>query len=727
MTGRARVVTAAAAALALALGMAGWAGLRPAQAAGRTWTTQLTLSDLHSITCPSSSDCLAVGSNATAPVLYQSTDGGQTWNLRTVASSIGYLQAVFCQSGAGSSNCWAVGTAEAGTGATAVIYASTDGGNTWPSVRVTGLAGRLNAIACPGTVNTVTCTAVGSTNPISQSSTGTILRLRGDLSSVTSVAPPAGVTALTGIACQGSSNCLATGLTAPSPSSSNQTGTLIASANGGATWATTRIPSDVSGLAGLACPASGNCAAAGYAAPSGGAPGALVISGPATAVSWTREAHLSGVGYLDGIACPAAHTCLAAGYAGDGAAAAAKLAWTANGTTWSTQGAGAGYLDGVACLTTSTCWAAGYQAMGGSGSGEIEALTLSGAAWTVQTQLSLAPRAGLTGVSCADQTHCVAVGNSATGPVILASTDGVTWHSELPPQSGGVVYHLDAVACPSTLDCVAVGYEVLLSGSSLTKMAISISTSDGTTWSQATVLSGVSHFDAVTCPSTGRCVASGTAITNLATSGFTGIIDTTTTLGSTWLATTVPATAGYVTGVSCAPATSTCAAVGGTQAGVPLVLSTTTGTSWTIQTLPSLQSGSSYSDLNAVSCATKASCIAVGDQLVRGTPTQGQAVILSGSGTGLTTWALQSAPANTGPLRAVSCATAVTCEAAGTPVDPNPGSPSGQATVALSTASGGTWTADMLPTNVPLLRAVSCAAGTSACRAAGTSAIIGIG
>ena len=109
MTGRARVVTAAAAALALALalGMAGWAGLRPALAAGRTWTTQLTLSDLHSITCPSSSDCLAVGSNATAPVLYQSTDGGQTWNLRTVASSIGYLQAVFCQSGAGSSNCWA--------------------------------------------------------------------------------------------------------------------------------------------------------------------------------------------------------------------------------------------------------------------------------------------------------------------------------------------------------------------------------------------------------------------------------------------------------------------------------------------------------------------------------------------------------------------------------------------------------------------------------------------
>jgi hypothetical protein len=56
-----------------------------------------------------------------------------------------------------------------------------------------------------------------------------------------------------------------------------------------------------------------------------------------------------------------------------------------------------------------------------------------------------------------------------------------------------------------------------------------------------------------------------------------------------------------------------------------------------------------------------------------------------------------------------------------------PGRRPGQATVALSTGGGGTWTAGTLPTNIPLLRAVSCAAGTSACRAAGTSAIVGIG
>ena len=100
-----------------------WAGLGPALAQGRTWTTQITLSDLRGITCVGASDCWAVGSNSTAPVVYHTSDGGQTWAIQTVANPIGYLQSVYCQSDG--LHCWAVGTAEAGTGSAGVIYSTT--------------------------------------------------------------------------------------------------------------------------------------------------------------------------------------------------------------------------------------------------------------------------------------------------------------------------------------------------------------------------------------------------------------------------------------------------------------------------------------------------------------------------------------------------------------------------------------------------------------------------
>ncbi|HEY2443814.1 MAG TPA: hypothetical protein VGI31_11805 [Streptosporangiaceae bacterium] len=724
MTRRTRAI-AITALVALGVAAASYAGLRPALAQGRSWTTQVTLSDLRSVTCAGTSDCWAVGSNSTAPVVYHTTNGGTSWTIQTVANPIGYLQSVYCQSDG--LHCWAAGTAEAGTGAAGVIYSTINGGTNWSGARVTSAASRLNSIACPGSGTAVTCIVVGDTEAAPFS--GRVLLVPGDLSSVQSVALPSGVADLTGVACQGSSDCVATGVRSTDQTTGVFSGTLIATANGGTSWTTTQIPADVSGLAGVTCPSSGSCAAVGYSAPSGGPPGAVVINGPVTATSWSAEAHITGVDYLDGIACPAPATCLAAGYSGTGAAATAKLAWTTSGSSWSTEAVGPGYLDGVACPAAGTCWTAGYQALGASGSGDIDALTLSGSTWTVHSQLSLGPRVGLTGVSCANQTNCIAVGNSASGPVILASADGATWKSQTPPAKPGVVYHLDAVACPSTTQCVAVGYEVQSSG---VKTAISTSTSNGgTTWSPVTVLSGVSHLDGVTCASTARCWAGGVDITSLGTSGFTGVIDTTTNFGSTWAPTTVPATVGYVTGVACAPGSTTCAAVGGTPAGVPTVVTTTTGMTWTARTLPTLPNGGSYSDLNAVSCAATTSCEAVGDQLVLASGTaQGQAVILSGSGTGLGTWSLQTAPSGTGPLRSVSCATATTCEAVGTTISPEVGSPpepTGPTTTALSTNDGSTWAVDTLPNDVPVLRAVACATGTSACRAVGSSSIVAAG
>ncbi|HLX50425.1 MAG TPA: hypothetical protein VKS82_19030 [Streptosporangiaceae bacterium] len=723
MTRRTLIVATATA--ALAMGVAGSAGLRPALAQSRVWTNQVTLSDLHSVTCTSTSDCWAVGSNSTAPVVYNTTNGGQTWAIQTVAGALGVLQSVYCQSNG--MDCWAVGSADAGSGTAGAIYSTTDGGANWSGAKVTGAATTLNAIACPGSGTSVTCVAVGTTGPTDQPTSGIVLQVAGDLSSITPVSVPSAVAALTGVACQGTSNCVATGVSTQDPATGVYAGALIHSTNGGGAWTATTVPAGLTSLAGVTCPSSGNCAAVGYGAPNGVSPGAIVINGGVSATTWSGEAHISGVEYLDGIACPAPATCLAAGYSGLGSAATAELAWTTNGTTWSTQSAGPGYLDAVACPAAGTCQAAGYQALGSSGSGGIDALTMGSGSWTVQSQVALGPRVGLTGVSCASSANCVAVGNSATGPVIMATTNGgVTWTNQTPPSASGVLYYLSAVACPAATDCVAVGYELSNQSGSQTKTAISTSTSDGSTWSAATVVTGVSHFDAITCPSTGRCVAAGTDITNLATSGLTGIIDTSTNLGGSWTATTVPSAVGYLTGVSCVPSSSTCAAVGGTQTGAATLLTTTTGTSWTVQALPTLPKGT-YSDLYDVSCPAKTYCAAVGDQLVPVTQgnqqtDQGQAVILTGSGG---SWAVQTPPPNTGALRSVSCPSAMTCEAVGTVISVNNSAnlPALPATTAVSTSLGAAWAADTLPTNIPLLRAVGCATGTSDCWAAGTSSI----
>jgi hypothetical protein len=64
MSGRRSALAFAAAVLALALIGVNWAGLGPALAQGRTWTTQLTLSDLRGITCAGTCDCWAAGTSS---------------------------------------------------------------------------------------------------------------------------------------------------------------------------------------------------------------------------------------------------------------------------------------------------------------------------------------------------------------------------------------------------------------------------------------------------------------------------------------------------------------------------------------------------------------------------------------------------------------------------------------------------------------------------------------
>jgi photosystem II stability/assembly factor-like uncharacterized protein len=100
---------------------------------GATWTIQRIppgLNDLSGISCPSVSDCEAVGDGDLTAL--GTTDGGAAWTPQGVPSSVESLAGVACPS---VSDCEAVGLTGSGDGA---AVGTTDGGATWTLQRLPG-------------------------------------------------------------------------------------------------------------------------------------------------------------------------------------------------------------------------------------------------------------------------------------------------------------------------------------------------------------------------------------------------------------------------------------------------------------------------------------------------------------------------------------------------------------------------------------------------------------
>ena len=111
---------------------------------------------------------------------------------------------------------------------------------------------------------------------------------------------------------------------------------------------------------------------------------------------------------------------------------------------------GTGMVEGVACATTSTCVAVDT-------SGFVEAFTFTGSG-----AITAAPAqrvdAGLNAVSCPSTRLCVAVGEGnnvgVVLPLIISSSGDVTIGT---PQNVPGTNKFNAVACPSSATCLAVG------------------------------------------------------------------------------------------------------------------------------------------------------------------------------------------------------------------------------------------------------------------------------
>ncbi|HXQ59664.1 MAG TPA: hypothetical protein VN799_06185, partial [Acidimicrobiales bacterium] len=504
----------------------------------------------------------------------------------------------------------------------------------------------------------------------------------------TAIDPPAASSAgLSAVSCRWAGDCVAVGTADGAP-------LVEKSAHGHWTPTSLALPAGATaaGLSGVSCLASSPCQAVGSVTESSQSE-ALIESRPGTGGSWTPTVDtVTPEATLDAVSCDHSGNCEAVGGSAGG-----PLAESGHGSTWTPTTAvpGSAVLSSVWCDPSGTgdCTAWGVAPATTAGFAVID--SLSAGTWSRVTLSPLTLSAELEG-SCSSPSNCVAFNegdNDVT--VLLGSPTG--WQSEA--LSGPPDATLTDVSCSTTF-CAAVGVdddrsaspvsfiESLVDGSWQTipgpevqfNQAVSCSGSfcavvsgdtattstDGVHWTSATLPSpsgftGILGIDGISCVAAGSCVAVG-----LPSGEGEGLVAEVLQSGS-WTAAKIANPAGSSGGnlaaISCLTVTS-CVAVGSADlsSGIESLVEVLSGTTWTGTVLPAAPSFT-YGDLDAVSCPSASSCVAVGSAF----PSSGGVgeplveTLASGSWTPTTQIPLAGTPYGTND--SVACPSAGTCYA----------------------------------------------------------------
>ncbi len=228
------------------------------------------------------------------------------------------------------------------------------------------------------------------------------------------------------------------------------------------------------------------------------------------------------------------------------------------------------------------------------------------------------PPAALDAVACPTVSECIAVGGA--GGVEVSRTGGRTWSAATVPTR----HYLFGVACDDPAHCVAVGD----AGTAL------VTGDGGSSWKLYPTGVGI-PLSSVACPGDGRCYAVGDADTVIATDDS----------GSHWQR--VLGGTGVVDGVACSTSIQ-CAAV--TSSAVEN-LATSNGSTWKPVTLP-FAPLDGLAPLNGIGCSGP-TCVAVG----------GHGLIAS-SLRGGATWSADQSPTSDN-LMAAACRSPLACVAVG--------------------------------------------------------------
>jgi hypothetical protein len=341
----------------------------------------------------------------------------------------------------------------------------------------------------------------------------------------------------------------------------------------------------------------------------------------------------------------------------------------------------------------------------------VVAPAAASASWLQQTTVNISSTDTweFTGVSCASPNNCMAVGVlTATTRQLLSeirSPSGWTAQPVPEPQAGSVLL---GVSCTKASLCIAVGRQPAGSGSS--PLAERWNGSNWTIQSTpAPAGATFSELDAVSCISPTRCLAVGDTQSGGKGSGGKQVPLAELWNGSSWKVKPIPKPSGPnqgqsgLSGISC-PAQNKCLAVGSSEKNdiFKTLAEAWNGSKWQIKKTPSPAKGDS---LNAVSCRSTASCMAVGSGLAERWNGKSWSVVKIAKPRG-----------TAADLLGVSCTKAGPCYAVGGNVADN-----AQSSVA-ELWNGSKWSVQpvklSVSSNSSLLRAVSCTTATN-CTAAG--------
>ena len=352
--------------------------------------------------------------------------------------------------------------------------------------------------------------------------------------------------------------------------------------------------------------------------------------------------------------------------------------------------------------------------------------------------------ASFDGVACATPVHCVAVGgflpldkDAANGDpdgdgqathTLVESSDGVSWTRDPSPDEGQGGARLSGISCPTTTDCVAVGYyrpdPFPVSAKSAPPVFPLIESEHAGRWHimVAPAVAPDSVLVSVSCPTTADCqsvgyTTIGQADGSAVESSFVERFD-----GRTWTLVPLPHTAGTSSGlnsVSC-PSISTCVAVGETAPADALtsprpLAEVLDDNVWTPTLLPLY--GATSGLLYAISCTAPGRCVAVGNA-VTGATTGGPLVLtMSGSSWSLDQTALEQ-QSDDASLTALGCADVDDCVAAGTFLD--------SGGMVLTRLDGSGWDPVSRPATVDSIEGISCPTASS-CVLVGGAEVDGAG
>ena len=204
-----------------------------------------------------------------------------------------------------------------------------------------------------------------------------------------------------------------------------------------------------------------------------GAQVARASDGTTTWSQVTGQSAFSGV-TLRGVACPTANHCVAVGFSGNN-----EVILAGDNGTWTSQNPAVpsqnfGTLNSVSCTDASDCVAVGYYTTGGGGFNTYHPLieAWNGSNWSIVSASDVGDTYNLLlGVDCTGgngSNQCTAVGywqntfgnDRSQHPLVFQGTDtNGTWSfSAASPNPGNAGDSLQAVNCPTSTSCIAVGH-----------------------------------------------------------------------------------------------------------------------------------------------------------------------------------------------------------------------------------------------------------------------------